>query len=212
MYHRKNFGLLGILLTLLVFAGCSSDEESSLLQPSQPAISTDASSDTFADINSVLQDHGVRLPTLQSGEKYVPLPPILLFAAQAAAAKEAVTSGTWWDPLTTFVIGKRNFFGYEVAWLEDIPEEPDPNAHYCYYFSDVPAGDPRKPEEVDPLVDAIDDTVERVSDILINHPELAFDRTYLSDDTWLYVYTFKYPVRNTTHIFRMWKCRLYTSD
>ena len=207
MYHRKNLCLLSVLLGLLVLAGCTSDE-TTLLEPNQPVDSTDL----YADFSSVMQDHGLQYPTIQPGDKYVPLPPILLFASQAAGAQNAVITGATWAPLTTFVIAKQGYIGYEVGWLEDIPEELDPNAVYTYHFSDYPENNPKKPENVDPFVEPIEDTIDRVSDILLNHPELATEREYFSDDTWLYVYKFKYPVRNTYRIFRMSKVRMYIFD
>ena len=212
MFHRKNFCLLSVLLGLLVFAGCTSDE-TSLLEPNQPAVANDLYTDNlYTDFDNIMQDHGLQVPTPQSGEKYIPVPSPLLFASQAAGARGAAINGTSWDPYTAFVIAKQGYIGYEISWLEDIPEDPDPNAYYWYYFSDVPEKNPKKPLEVDPFVEPIDVTIDRVSDILINHPELATERVHVSDDTWLYVYTFKYPVRNSIHIFRMFKVRLYITD
>jgi hypothetical protein len=196
--------LFSILLALLVFGGCSSDQQTTLLEPGEST-----SIDVYADISKVLGRYGVEVSEMTSGDKYVPIPSPLLFASMAASARSAVANETYWSELTNFVTGVQQYFGYEVGWLIDIPDDPDPNAFYCYYFADYPVGTPNNPQVVDPYTDAIDDTIDRVADVIINHPELATERYYLSNGTWLFSYRFKYPVDDGYNYFTMYKVRLY---
>lgn len=203
MSHRTKFCLVSLLLGLLAFAGCTSDE-TALLEPSQSSDSTDLYTNLYADVSQVMQDHGVSLPTVLPGEKYTPLPSLMLVANAASAAKDAITNATYWEPLTTFVTGVKKYEGYEIGWLENVPEDPDPDSFNCYYFMDIPENNPRRPTEVDPYTDAIDDTLDRVTDILTNHPELATDRVYVSDGVFAYYYEFTYPVGDSFNNFKMY--------
>ena len=146
--------------------------------------------ESFPDARTVLQQYGVTIG--ESPEKFVPLPAPLTVATMAAGAIYAVDHGATWAPLTTFVHFNGAFWGFQVSWLQDDPDESDPTVFICNYILDTPVINPPSPEYVSPYATPIYDSAVRVVAAL-GDPKSCINRHYYSGGFVLYDYLFDYP-------------------
>lgn len=145
---------------------------------------------SLRDFDAVVRELGLE-PGV-SAEKRVPLPAPLTVASMAAGAINAINTGTTWPVLTSFIHFNGGFWGFQVSWLEDIPEDPNPNAYYCNYYLDTRLPNPPVPEYVDPYSSAVYDSAVRIVNALAS-PETCINRSYRSGGAWIYEYGFDYP-------------------
>lgn len=233
MLKNSIFGLLA--LSMLIIAGCSSNdavspapkdqsapalatfgdqfaglsEEQMLSQLSlmvRPADPRPVSGESFQDVKSLMREYGITAG--ESGEKIVPLPAPLIVATMAAGAMYAVDHGNTFEPLTTFVHFNGAFWGYQVSWLEDIPEESDPNAFYCNYYLDTPVINPPQPVYVAPYSPPIYDSAVRIVGALAD-PKSCINRHYSAGGHVIYDYVFDYPYAGVYRRAEFLRFRLY---
>jgi hypothetical protein len=189
------------------FAGLSEKQMlSELSMMVRPADPRPVAGESFRDAKGVMREYGITPG--ESAGKIVPLPAPLTVATMAAGAMYAVDHGNTWGPLTTFVHFNGAFWGYQVSWLEDIPEDPDPNAFYCNYYLDTPVINPPQPEYVAPYSPPIYDSAVRIVAALGN-PSSCVNRYYSAGGPVIYDYAFDYPYAGGYRRAEFLRFRLY---
>lgn len=189
-----------LILFMWIIAGCSSTDEMSPTQP-DTAIAPEANFLTPETLQAAREKPGDVMPLM------APILPSWTLVAQTALdAIRVCDEETYWDTWTQFVEWAK-YKDFKVGWLEDIPDNPDPNAYYFYLFMDVPVRQPGQYTIVEPQTEWISDAADRIITAL-EDPYSIINWSY-DDDEWVYRYQFDYPVGNTYHHVEISKVHMY---